>query len=122
MTSVHTARKLALRASLYSFTAVTISSFGLLIMDVKYACGATLTGFAATLGTWLAGYIALGGGAQRGVAVMTRLMLAMLLKWVFLITALLLGFGLWRLPALGLLSGMAIGLFFQVLVITRRQS
>ncbi|HHW4680671.1 MAG TPA: hypothetical protein ACQGQX_04175, partial [Xylella taiwanensis] len=73
-------------------------------------------------GSWLAGHIALGGGMQRGVAVMTRLMLAILLKWVFVITALLLGFGLWQLPALGLLSGMAVGLFFQVLAMARRQS
>ncbi|MDG5822246.1 hypothetical protein [Xylella fastidiosa] len=122
LTSTYITKKLALRAAISSLIAVTITSLALLIFGVKYACGATLTGLAIALGSWLSAQVALGGRVQGAVAVIARLILAFLLKLVSVITALLLGFCLWRLPALGLLSGIIIGLFFQVLTMTRQQS
>ncbi|HHW4678208.1 MAG TPA: hypothetical protein ACQGQH_01755 [Xylella sp.] len=120
LTSIHTAGKLGPRATLYSLASVSINSLTLLAMNVEYAYASALTGLAATLGGSLAAHIALSGGVQPEVAIITRLMLAMMLKWAFLITSLLLGFSILHLPALGLLSGLAIALFFQALAMTRQ--
>jgi hypothetical protein len=89
-------------------------------LGAKYAFGVALTGLSTTLGGWVAARTALGGGIQAAGAAMGRLILAMVVKWVLVIVALTLGFALWKLPALALLAGVAIGLMFQVLALARR--
>ncbi len=120
LNSVDAGRRLMLRAAVYPLAAVAITSLLFLLLGWKYAAGNALTGLAAVAGGWLAARTALGGGVQAAGAAMTRLILAMVLKWVLVIVALALGFGLWRLPPLALLAGIAIGLIFQVLALARR--
>jgi hypothetical protein len=120
LNSVDAGRRLMLRAAVYPLLAVAVSSALFLLLGVRYALGVALTGLATVLGAWLAARMALAGGVQAAGAAMTRLILAMLLKWIMVIAALALGFGLWRLPPLALLAGIAVGLIFQVLALARR--
>lgn len=117
---VETGRRLMLRAAVYPLVAVAIASVLFLLLGSRYAFGVALTGVATVAGGWVAARTALGGGVQAAGAAMTRLVLAMVLKWVLVIVALALGFGLWRLPATALLAGIAIAMIFQVLALARR--
>lgn len=109
-----------LRAAVYPLVAVAIASALFLLLGGRYAAGVALTGLATAAGGWVAARTALGGGVQAAGVAMTRLILAMVLKWVLVIVALWLGFALWRLPALALLAGIAIGMISQVLAMARR--
>jgi len=109
-----------LRAALYPLAAIAVAAAGFLLLGPKYALAVLLTGLATVLGGWLAARTALGGGVQAAGAAMARLILAMVFKWVLVIVALVLGFALWRLPPVGLLAGIAIGLIFQVLALAKR--
>lgn len=120
LNSVDAGRRLMLRAAIYPLAAVAITSLAFLLLGPKYAVGNALTGFATVLGGWVAARTALGGGVQAAGAAMTRLILAMVFKWVVIFVALALGFALWRLPPLALMAGIAIGLIFQVLALARR--
>ncbi|WP_181360131.1 ATP synthase subunit I [Stenotrophomonas panacihumi] len=121
LNSVDSGRRLMLRAALYPLLAVVVAAAGFyLLSGLKQALAVLLTGLATVAGGWLAARTALGGGVQAAGAAMARLILAMVFKWVLVIAALVLGFGLWRLPPLGLLAGIAIGLIFQVLALAKR--
>lgn len=117
---VEAGRRVMLRAAVYPLVAVAIASSLFLLVGAKYAFGVALTGIATIAGGWVAAHTALGGGVQAAGAAMTRLILAMVLKWVLVIVALALGFALWRLPATALLAGIAIAMIFQVLALARR--
>lgn len=119
LNSVDTGRRLMVRAAVYPLVAVAIASALSLLLGVKFAGGVALTGLAAALGGWVAARTALGGGVQAAGSAMTRLILAMVFKWVVVIVALALGFALWHLPPLALMAGVAIGLIFQVLALAR---
>jgi hypothetical protein len=109
-----------LRAALYPLLAIAVAAAGSLFLGPKYALAILLAGLSTVLGGWLAARTALGGGVQAAGAAMTRLILAMVLKWVLIIVALVLGFALWRLPPVGLMAGIAVGLFFQMLALAKR--
>ena len=117
---VDTGRRLMLRAAVYPLAAVVVASLVFLFFGVKNSAGLALSGVATVAGGWVAARTALAGGVQAAGSAMTRLLLAMVLKWVLVIVALFLGFGLWKLPAPGLLAGIAIAMIFQVLALTRR--
>ena len=68
----------------------------------------------------LAARMALGGGVQAAGSAMTRLILAVVAKWVLVFGVLMVGFLVFKLPALALLAGIAVGLMFQVLALARR--
>jgi len=120
LNSVDSGRRLMLRAALYPLLAVAAAAAGFLLLGPKHSLAVLLTGLATVAGGWLAARTALGGGVQAAGAAMVRLILAMVFKWVLIIVALVLGFGLWRLPPVGLLAGIAIGLIFQVLALAKR--
>lgn len=121
LNSVDSGRRLMLRAALYPLLAVMGAAAGFyLLSGPKQALAVLLTGLATVAGGWLAARTALGGGVQAAGTAMVRLILAMVFKWVLVIAALVLGFGLWRLPPVGLLAGIAIGLIFQVLALAKR--
>lgn len=120
LNSVDAGRRLMLRAALYPLAAIAVAAAGFLLLGPRYALAVLLTGLATVLGGWLAARTALGGGVQAAGAAMARLILAMVFKWVLVIVALVLGFALWRLPPVGLLAGIAIGLIFQVLALAKR--
>jgi hypothetical protein len=121
LNSVDSGRRLMLRAALYPLLAVVAAAAGFFLLSgLKQALAVLLTGLATVAGGWLAARTALGGGVQAAGTAMVRLILAMVFKWVLVIAALVLGFGLWRLPPVGLLAGIAIGLIFQVLALAKR--
>lgn len=120
LNSVDAGRRMMLRSAVYPLAAVVVTSLGLLWVGPRYSEGLALTGCAAVLGGWVAARTALGGGIQAAGIAMVRLIVAMVLKWVLVFVALALGFGLWKLPPLALLAGIAVGLIFQVLALARR--
>lgn len=119
LNSVDAGRRMMLRAAIYPLIAVAITSLGFLYLGGRYAAANLLTGIATVAGGWFAARTALGGGVQAATSAVTRLVLAMLLKWVLVIVALALGFLLWRLPPVALLAGVGIGLIFQVLALAK---
>ena len=120
LNSVDAGRRLMLRAAVYPLVAVAVLALGFLVLSPKHAFGALISGLAVVAGGWVAARVALGGGIQAAGSAMTRLILAVVLKWVLVIVALVLGFVWLRLPPLALLAGIAVGLMFQVLALTRR--
>ena len=120
LNSVDAGRRLMLRAAVYPLVAVLVLSLVLLLLGPKWSFGAALTGVAVVAGGWVAARMALGGGVQAAGSAMTRLIVAIVLKWVLVFAALALGFAWLRLPPLALLAGVATGLMFQVLALARR--
>jgi hypothetical protein len=64
--------------------------------------------------------MALGGGALGAGSAMARLIVAIVAKWALVFGVLMVGFLVFKLPALALLAGIAVGLMFQVLAMARR--
>jgi len=120
LNSVDAGRRLMLRAALYPLVAIAVAAAGALLLGPKYALAVLLTGLGTVLGGWLAARTALGGGVQAASAAVFRLVLAMVFKVVLIIVALVLGFALWRLPPLGLMAGIVIGLISQMLALAKR--
>jgi len=109
-----------LRAALYPLVAVVVAAAASLFLGPRFAAAVLLAGGATGLGGWVAARTALGGGVQAAGAAVARLVLAMVFKVVLIIVALALGFALWRLPPLGLVAGIVIGLISQMLALAKR--
>lgn len=110
-----------LRAAVYPLAAVAVLALAfLLLVDQKYALGALASGVAVSAGGWVAARMALGGGVLAAGSAMARLILAVVAKWVLVFGVLMVGFLVFKLPALALLAGIAVGLMFQVLALARR--
>lgn len=121
LNSVDSGRRLMLRAAVYPLAAVAVLALAfLLLVDAKYALGAVASGVAVSAGGWVAARMALGGGVQAAGSAMARLILAVVAKWVLVFGVLMVGFLVFKLPALALLAGIAVGLMFQVLALARR--
>ena len=109
-----------LRAAVYPLAAVAVLALAFLLMGPKYAVAALVSGVAVSAGGWVAARMALGGGVQAAGSAMTRLIVAVVAKWVLVFGALAVGVLVFKLPALALLAGVAVGLMFQVLALARR--
>lgn len=109
-----------LRAAVYPLAAVAVLALVFLLKGTSYALGALLSGVAVSLGGWVAARMALGGGVQAAGGAMTRLIVAVVAKWVLVFGALAVGVLVFRLPGMALLAGVAVGLMFQVLALARR--
>lgn len=121
LNSVDAGRRLMLRAAVYPLAAVAVLALVLLLLaGPKYALGALASGIAVSAGGWVAARMALGGGVQAAGSAMSRLILAVVAKWALVFGVLAVGFVVFRLPALALLAGIAVGLMFQVLALARR--
>jgi len=121
LNSVDSGRRLMLRAAVYPLAAVAVLALAfLLLAGTMYALGALASGVAVSAGGWVAARMALGGGVQAAGSAMTRLILAVVAKWVLVFGVLMVGFLVFKLPALALLAGIAVGLMFQVLALARR--
>ena len=119
--SVDAGRRLMLRAAVYPLAAVAVLALVLLLLaGPKYALGALASGIAVSAGGWVAARMALGGGVQAAGSAMSRLILAVVAKWALVFGVLAVGFVVFKLPALALLAGIAVGLMFQVLALARR--
>lgn len=120
LNSVDTGRRLMLRAAVYPLAAVAVLALLLLLVGPRYALGALASGIAVSAGGWVAAKMALGGGVQAAGSAMTRLIVAVVAKWVLVFGVLVVGVLVFKLPALALLAGIAVGLMFQVLAMARR--
>ena len=121
LNSVDAGRRLMLRAAVYPLAAVAVLALVLLLLaGPKYALGALASGTAVSAGGWVAARMALGGGVQAAGSAMSRLILAVVAKWALVFGVLAVGFVVFKLPALALLAGIAVGLMFQVLALARR--
>ncbi|AWH45118.1 hypothetical protein [Stenotrophomonas sp. ZAC14A_NAIMI4_1] len=110
-----------LRAAVYPLVAVAVLALVfLLLAGQKAALGALLSGVAVSAGGWVAARMALSGGAVAAGSAMARLIIAVVAKWAVVFGVLLAGFLVFKLPALALLAGIAVGLMFQVLALARR--
>ncbi len=120
LNSGDTGRRLMLRAAVYPLAAVAVLALAFLLMGPKYAVAALVSGVAVSAGGWVAARMALGGGVQAAGSAMTRLIVAVVAKWVLVFGALAAGVLVFKLPALALLAGVAVGLMFQVLALARQ--
>lgn len=120
LNSVETGRRLMLRAAVYPLAAVAVLALAFLLVGPNYALGALASGVAVSAGGWVAARTALGGGALGAGSAMARLIVAVVAKWVLVFGVLVVGFVVFKLPALALLAGIAVGLMFQVLAMARR--
>ncbi len=120
LNSGDTGRRLMLRAAVYPLAAVAVLALAFLLMGPKYAVAALVSGVAVSAGGWVAARMALGGGVQAAGSAMTRLIVAVVAKWVLVFGALAVGVLVFKLPALALLAGVAVGLMFQVLALARQ--
>ncbi len=89
-------------------------------VDQTHALAAALGGGGLVVGTALAAWMALGGKVPvpAGVA-LGRLLAGMVLKWLALITVLLLAIAVWHLPPIGLAVGVVVALLAQVVTALR---
>ena len=120
LNSVDPGRRLMLRAAVYPLAAVIVLALGFLLVSPKHALGALLSGLAVSAGGWVAARMALGGGVQAAGSAMARLIIAVVAKWAVVFGVLIAGILVFRLPAVALLAGIAVGLMFQVLALARR--
>ncbi len=121
LNSVEAGRRLMLRAAVYPLVAVAVLALAfLLLAGQKAALGALLSGVAVSAGGGVAARMALSGGAVAAGSAMARLIIAVVAKWAVVFGVLLAGFLAFKLPALALLAGIAVGLMFQVLALARR--
>ena len=107
-----------LRAAVYPLAAVAVLALAFLLVGPKYALGALASGVAISVRWLVAARMAL--GAVAAGSAMARLIIAIVAKWVVVFGVLLVGFLVFKLPALALLAGIAVGLMFQVLAMARR--
>jgi hypothetical protein len=121
LNSVDSGRRLMLRAAVYPLAAVAVLALAfLLLAGQKSALGALVSGVAVSAGGWVAARMALSGGVQAAGSALARLIVAVVAKWVLVFGVLMVGFLVFKLPALALLAGIAVGLMFQVLALARR--
>lgn len=121
LNSVDAGRRLMLRAAVYPLAAVAVLALALLLIaGTKYALGALASGLAVSAAGWVAARMALGGGVQAAGSAMVRFILALLAKWAVVFGVLIVGYQVFKLPALALLAGLIIGMMFQVLAMARR--
>ncbi|HZX79630.1 MAG TPA: hypothetical protein VFE72_01585, partial [Lysobacter sp.] len=60
------------------------------------------------------------GGIQPATVVLVRWFAGVVVRWIVVLAGLVIGLGVWRLPALPLLAGVAVALAAQGLVALRR--
>ena len=119
--SVAHGRQQAHKALVVQLAAVAATALALLIASPAHALAAALGGGALALGGWLSAWVALGGEAPAAAGLaLGRLVTGLVLKWVVLIAALLLGLAVWRLPPAGLVAGVLVALVAQALAMLRR--
>lgn len=120
LNSVDAGRRLMLRAAVYPLAAVAVLALiFLLLAGPKAALGALAPGVAIAIGGSIAARMAFTGGVQAAGSALLRLILGMVVKLVLVFGVLAVCFVVFKLPALALLAGVAVGLMFQALAMAR---
>lgn len=121
MSNPVTAGRVQARQALIAQSAIALLvALAFLPMGGAMALAAAYGGFAVVLGGAVAMLLALGGGIGPATSALLRLVLAMLLKWVVIAAVLVVGLAVWRVPPLGLLTGLLLGLIAQAWIMARR--
>lgn len=107
-------RRLARRAIVWQAAAVAVAALAFLAKGADWALAVALGGAAIAVGGWLSSVIALGGGVNPSMVALARLMAGVVLKWVVVAGALLLGMTLAGLPPLPMVVGVVVALVAQL--------
>jgi ATP synthase protein I len=113
-------RRLASRAIAWQAGATTLAALAFLAQSAAAALAALVGGGAVVAGTLAAAWLSYRGGVQPANVILVRWFAGVMVRWVVVLLALLLGFAVWRLPSLALLAGVAIALAAQGLGALRR--
>lgn len=113
-------RRLASRAIAWQVGATALVALAFLARGVDSALAAAVGGGAVVAGALAAAWLSYRGGVQPANVVLVRWFAGVMVRWVVVLLALLLGFAVWRLPSLALLAGVAVALAAQGLGALRR--
>ena len=115
---IATGRRAALRAvAVQAIVALLVAAGMLLSAGLEQGLAAAAGGIAMLAGNALAAMVALGGGIQPASAAFARLMLGTLGKWVVVMAVLAVALGVFWLPALPTLVGLAAGMLAYLLAL-----
>ena len=115
---IATGRRAALRAvAVQAIVALLVAAGMLLSAGLEQGLAAAAGGIAMLAGNALAAMVALGGGIQPASAAFARLMLGTLGKWVVVMAVLAVALGVFGLPALSTLVGLAAGMLAYLLAL-----
>ena len=115
---IATGRRAALRAvAVQAIVALLVAAGMLLSAGLEQGLAAAAGGIAMLAGNALAAMVALGGGIQPASAAFARLMLGTLGKWVVVRAVLAVALGVFGLPALSTLVGLAAGMLAYLLAL-----
>ena len=115
---IATGRRAALRAvAVQAIVALLVAAGVLLSAGLEQGLAAAAGGIAMLAGNALAAMVALGGGIQPASAAFARLMLGTLGKWVVVMAVLAVALGVFGLPALSTLVGLAAGMLAYLLAL-----
>ena len=115
---IATGRRAALRAvAIQAIVALLVAAGMLLSAGLEQGLAAAAGGIAMLAGNALAAMVALGGGIQPASAAFARLMLGTLGKWVVVMAVLAVALGVFGLPALPTLVGLAAGMLAYLLAL-----
>lgn len=109
-------RRDALHAVAAQVAATALLALAFLLQGPAHALAAGWGGGVMAIGNVLAARVALGGIAPAGAA-LGSLLLGTLLKWAVLLAGCAVGFGVWHLPPLPMLAGLAAGLLAYLLAL-----
>lgn len=113
-------RRAATRAVAVQAAVALFVAAGFLVVGPRQALAAAAGGIAMLLANALALAVALGGGIQPAGAAFARLLLGTLGKWLVAIVVVAVALGLFRLPPLPLLTGLAGGMLAYLLALNLR--
>ena len=115
---IATGRRAALRAVAVQAIVALLVAVGILLSGgLEAGLAAAAGGIAMLAGNALAAVVALGGGIQPAGAAFARLMLGTLGKWLVVVAVLAVALGVFGLPALPILVGLAAGMLAYLLAL-----
>lgn len=88
-------------------TGLVVAGAAGLLSGPEAAAAAALGAVAIVLGSLLLARALVGGGVQSATGALGRLVLGMLGKWVLVAVVFTLAIGIWKLPVLALIAGLA---------------
>lgn len=103
-------RRSALRAVAVQALVAALVAVAFLLQGPRPALAAAAGGASLLAGTALSTLMALGGGVRSAGAALTRTLLGAMGKWWVVMAGLAMVLGVWRLPAIPALIGLATGL------------
>lgn len=110
LNSVAAGRRQAFRVLAVQAAATGLVALAFLVQGDRAALGALLGGGAATLGSALMAWRALGGGVVGAGTALARLFGGLALKWLVIVLALYLALARFELPPLPVVSGLGAAL------------